>query len=86
MKEVIVKTQKELDKIKKDFDGIIYLEGGTQHNPLVLTSKFEYAYVVARGQAVLYMQGDSQVNEVVNLHTIVGSIISTMSHQMGFLL
>ena len=60
-KEIIVKNKKQLDKIKKDFDGVIYLEGGTKSSPLILKIKYEYAQVIARGNAQIIMRGNSVV-------------------------
>src|SRR3972149_6547133 len=64
MKELIIKTQKDLDSIKNDFDGYVYLEGGTIEKPLILTRKFEYAIVISRGNAVLDMWDNSVVRNM----------------------
>jgi hypothetical protein len=61
-KELIIKTQAELDALPPNYDGTVYLEGGTYSDPLILRSNFEFAYIIARGQAVLEMRGSSQVN------------------------
>ena len=59
MKEVIIKTQAQLNKIKADFDGYVYIEGGTDDNPLVLSKKFDNAYVISRGTARLILDNDA---------------------------
>ena len=60
-KEIIVKTQKDLDNIKKDFNGTIYIEGGTWDNPIIYKENFENAFVVTRGSAYINMWGTSRV-------------------------
>lgn len=63
MKEIIVKTQKDLDKINPKFDGYIYIEGGTIDEPLILKVRFEEAYVITRRAAVIEMRESRQVLE-----------------------
>src|ERR1700750_291455 len=60
--ELIIKTQKELDEIPVDFNGNVFIEGGTYEKPLILKTKFEYAYVVTRGTATIEMWESSQVD------------------------
>ena len=64
MKEIIVKTQEELNNIDIKFDGYIYIEGGTIETPLELKINFENAIVITRGQAVINMRESSQVGEM----------------------
>ena len=59
MKEILVKTQKELDKIKLDFDGVIYIEGGTYYEPLELRIAFDEARIIVRGEAYVRLWGSS---------------------------
>ena len=60
--ELIIKTQQEWDAISPDFKGIIYIEGGTYFDPIVIKTKFDYADVITRGKAVIVMRESSQVN------------------------
>ena len=62
--EIIVKTQQELDAIKPDFSGTIYIEGGTLEDPIVYKKNFSNAYVVSRGTACMVLEGDAQVKEM----------------------
>ena len=62
--EIIIKTQKELDNIPLDCKDTIYIEGGTQENPLILKVKYEHAYVVVRGSAQIDMWGNSVVQDM----------------------
>jgi hypothetical protein len=64
MKEKIIKTQKQLDAIKKDFEGVIFIEGGTIDEPLILSTRFECADVIVRGEAVISMWGNSVVRSM----------------------
>jgi hypothetical protein len=64
-KQIIVKTQKELNAISRDYNGYIYIEGGTEADPLVLNINFEKATVVVRGQAYLgSVYGSAQIGSV----------------------
>jgi hypothetical protein len=64
-KQIIVKTQKELNAISRDYNGYIYIEGGTEADPLVLNINFEKATVVVRGQAYLgYVSDSAQIGYV----------------------
>src|SRR3990167_797174 len=64
MKEIIIKTQKELDKIPLDYDGYVYIEGGTEENPLTFQTNFEKATIIVRGKAYLYVRGSAVINYV----------------------
>ena len=65
MKTIIVKSQEELEKISLDFDGEIYIEGGTKENPLNLKINFQYAVVIVRGSAYLEsVYGSAQIRYV----------------------
>jgi hypothetical protein len=59
MKEIIVKTQAEVDALSKDFAGVIYVEGGSQATPLELAVAFKEAAVIVRGQAWVRLWGSS---------------------------
>ncbi len=63
-KEIIVRKQKDLDKIKPDFEGTIYIEGGTYEDPIVYERNFENAVVISKGEAFLNLSGDAQVREM----------------------
>ncbi|MGE3437865.1 MAG: hypothetical protein AB7O81_19715 [Blastocatellales bacterium] len=63
-KEIIVNTQEELNSIKPDFDGTVYIEGGTGSNPLVLAARFDSAYLVARGSSYLVLSGSALLNQM----------------------
>ena len=65
MKQKIIKTQKQLNAIKKNYDGTIYIEGGTDNTPLILKVNFEFADVVTRGSCHIEMLGNSQVNRML---------------------
>lgn len=60
-KELIIETQAELDAIKPDFEGTIYIEGGSYLSPLVLRTSFEEAGVIVRGEAWLVARETSHV-------------------------
>ena len=62
--EIIIKTQKELDNIPLDCKDTIYIEGGTQENPLILKVKYEHAFVVVRGSAQIIMRENSVVQRM----------------------
>ena len=64
MKEVIIKTQSELDALDLKYNGTIYIEGGDSYRPLILRVRFEQAYVITRGKAVITMRESSQVNQM----------------------
>ena len=64
MKEKIIKTQKQLDAIKNNYDGIIYIEGGTYYDPLILKVNFQFADVITRGSCHIEMWENSQVKEM----------------------
>jgi hypothetical protein len=80
MKEIIVKTQNELDRIDLGYDGYIYIEGGTTDSPLTLKTNFEQAYVIIRGSAyvesvygnatVEYVSGNATVKSVSGNATV----------------
>ena len=61
-KKIIVSTQKELDKIKIDFNGEIIIIGGTIEIPINLTKLYKSATVILNGNACINMWGNSQVN------------------------
>ncbi len=62
--EIIIKTQKELNDLPVDYNGTIYIEGGTQDNPLVLKTKYEQAFVIVRGNAQIIMWENSVVQRM----------------------
>lgn len=76
MKDIIVKTQKQLDKIKPDFEGTIYIEGGEQFNPLSLRIDFEKARVIVRGEAWVRLWGSSHAVLRDSSHVARGIICS----------
>jgi hypothetical protein len=59
VKEIIIKTQKELDAAKDSSETTFYIEGGTQFSPLELTTDFKEAYVIVRGQAWVRLRESS---------------------------
>ena len=58
-KDIVIKTQTQLNKLKTDFDGYIYIEGGTQYSPLELKVAFEDARIIVRGEAWVRLWGSS---------------------------
>lgn len=64
MEKIIIKTQEELDKIPLDYEGYIYIEGGTEENPLTFITYFEKAEVIIRGTACLYVRGSVVIKDV----------------------
>jgi phosphotransferase system IIB component len=71
MKETIIKTQKELDKLSLKTEGYIYIEGGTENDPLVLKTNFEFACVIIRGSAfVQSVSGNATVQYVYDNATV----------------
>ena len=58
--EIIVKSQKELDDIPEDFEGIIYIEFGTYWNRAIVNKKY-IGSVVARGHSSVVARGHSSV-------------------------
>jgi hypothetical protein len=52
MQEIIVTTQKELDNVKVDFDGIIKITGGTSFRRIVVSKKYEYRVVAWENSSV----------------------------------
>ncbi len=59
--EVTIKTQEELNKIKSDFVGTIYIEGGRRFDPLILKTNFEEARVIVKGDAYVEAWESSHV-------------------------
>jgi hypothetical protein len=59
MKTITITTQAELDKLPTDFDGVIYIEGGTEFNRLDLKVAFTEARVIVRGEAWVRLRGSS---------------------------
>jgi hypothetical protein len=70
MKEVIIKTQKEIDNLKDDQEGYVYIEGGTEAEPLVFTKTFKAAEVIVRGSAYLDVGGSATIRYVGGSATI----------------
>jgi hypothetical protein len=70
MSEIIVKTQKELDEIPLNYNGYIYIEGGTYSDPLILKVRFKQAYIYVRGQAVISMSDSSTVESMSGSSTV----------------
>ena len=70
MKEIIVKTQAEFDAIKTDQDGYIFIEGGTEEQPIVIKTRFESAEIVVRGQAWADVGGSATIGHVGDNATI----------------
>jgi len=69
--EKIIKTQKELDAIPLDYDGYIYIEGGTENDPLELRTNYQQATVIVRGRAYLsYVRGSATIRYVYGSATI----------------
>ena len=60
MREIIVKSQEELDAIPVDFDGRIYIEFGTPYNRARINRKFKFS-VEARGNSSVVARGNSSV-------------------------
>jgi hypothetical protein len=65
MKEIIVKTQKQYDKIKDSFEGYIYIEGGTSENGLRINRSFNKALQYIRSSATIKSVYDSATIEFV---------------------
>ena len=68
MKEIIVRSQSELDELPIDFDGRIIIKFGTPFNRAVVNRKFRYSVeawenssVVARGNSSVVARGNSSV-------------------------
>jgi len=70
MKEIIVRTQAEFDAIKPDQDGYIFVEGGTEKQPIVIKTRFESAEIVVRGQAWADVGGSATIGYVRDSATI----------------
>lgn len=60
LSEITAKTQKELDRIPKDFTGTVYIEFGTATSPAIVRDKFGY-HVEARKNSFVAAQGNSHV-------------------------
>lgn len=66
--ELIVKSQKELDALPVDFDGVICIDFGKKFNPAVIDKKYKHAvevknrsYVVAKNNCNLIARDESYV-------------------------
>ncbi len=73
MKEIIVRTQKDFDKIKDDFNGIVYIEGGTREDGLVITARAK-ATLIVRQSAVIKSVYGSAVIESVSGSAVIESV------------
>ena len=60
MKEIIVKSQKELDLIPVDYEGKIIIDFGTRFNPAIVNKRYLY-YVEARGNSSVEARENSSV-------------------------
>ena len=72
MKEIIVKSQAELDAIPIYFDGRIIIKFGTPYNRAVVNRRFRYS-VVARGNSFVEARGNTQVVDCTDKHNIAVS-------------
>ena len=54
--EITVKTQEELNMIPDNFQGRIYIEGGSYWNRIAVTKRY-YCRVVARGNSSVVAKG-----------------------------
>ena len=68
MNKIIVKKQKELNKIKSDFNGIIYIDGGTYYEQLELRIAFDKARVIVRGEAYVRLRDSSHAELLDSSH------------------
>ena len=77
MNQLIIHNQKELDDIPLDYEGYIYIEGGTKDNPLNLKTDFQRAEVIVRGKAYLEnVSGSAQIRSIsgsAQIRSISGS-------------
>lgn len=69
MKEIIVKSQSELDVLPVDFDGRIIIKFGTPYNRAVVNLRFKYS-VEARENSSVVAWGNTQVVDCTNKHDI----------------
>ena len=71
MKEITIRTQNELDKLPLDQKMYIYIEGGTETDPLVLKTNYQKAEVIVRGSAYLSeVYGSATIGSVSDSATI----------------
>ena len=66
----IVKTQKQLDAIKKNFEGTIYIKGGDYYNSLILRTNFDHAIVVAWDSSYVVAWDSSHVEARDSSHVV----------------
>ena len=58
--EIIVKRQADLDEIPLDFQGRIYIDGGTWFSPIIVINHYKWS-VEARGNSSVVARGNSSV-------------------------
>ena len=80
MKEIIVRSQSELDELPIDFDGRIIIKFGTPFNRAVVNRKFRYSVeawgnssVVARENSSVEAWGNTQAVDCTEKHDIATS-------------
>ena len=69
MKEIIVKSQAELDAIPIDFDGRIIIKFGAPYNRAIINRRFKYS-VVARGNSSVVARENSSVEARGNSYVV----------------
>ena len=61
MNEITVTSQQQLDNLPHDFHGRIYIKFGTPHDKAIVSRKYDFASVVARGNSSVVARGNSSV-------------------------
>ena len=78
--EIIVKSQKELDDIPEDFEGIIYIEFGTYWNRAIVNKKY-IGSVVARENSSVVARGHSSVEAWENSSVVARGHSSVVARE-----
>jgi len=78
-KEITVKTQTELDKVKLTFEGIIFIEGGSYYDRIIVKNNYPEARVEARENSSVEARENSSVVAWENVGVHAFSTYSTIT-------
>ena len=80
MNEITVTSQQQLDNLPHDFHGRIYIKFGTPHDKAIVSRKYDFASVVARGNSSVEARENSQINQKSDASKINASSNARVVH------